>query len=216
MKIITQGFQVLTDIDGPAMLRRIEAAGRTCYKSEDKITDDSAERFVRMITHQRKHHSVLEHESISVRVICDRGISHEIVRHRIAAYSQESTRFCNYGKEKFGIEIAVIEPPGLLPNGVAYNAWVSSVRCAEAAYFSMLEAGVKPQIARSVLPTCLKTELVVTYNLRQWRHFFTMRCARDAHPQVREIAIGLLSQFSASIPVVFEDLAAEYVTATGS
>ena len=110
MNIIEPGFEVLDDLDGRRMLRKIEAAGRICYKSEENITDGSAEIFVRSIL-KNGHESVIEHEKISVRVVCDRGVSHEIVRHRIASYSQESTRYCNYSKEKFGKELTFIKPP---------------------------------------------------------------------------------------------------------
>jgi thymidylate synthase (FAD) len=186
------------------MLRRIERAGRTCYKSEERVTAESAEKFVRMIMFQYKHHSVIEHESVSVRFVCDRGISHEIVRHRIASYSQESTRYCNYSKDKHGSEINVIEPPGMTE--AQREHWVQAMTEAEIYYFTMLEDGAKPQIARSVLPNSLKTELVMTANLREWRHFFHMRCDTPAHPQIRELAIPLLHEFQELIPVIFEDL----------
>lgn len=193
---------------GPEMLQDIERAGRTCYKSEDKITPDSAAKFVAMIIKQG-HHSVLEHCSVSVRFICDRGVSHEIVRHRLASYSQESTRYCNYSKEKFGEEITVIDPRPHLDArtySARFEAWLGAVKVAEHAYFFLLGQGTKPQMARSVLPNSLKTELVMTANLREWRHFFTIRTADTAHPQLVQITRPLLADFRNSIPVVFDDV----------
>jgi len=137
--------------------------------------------------------------------IVDRGISHEIVRHRIASYSQESTRYCNYTQDKFGNEITVIEPYFFLDKP-AYKLWQESCLAAEKAYIQMLESGSSPQEARSVLPTCLKTELAVTFNLREWRHFFTLRCAGPAHPQMRQAAIPLLLLFQQRMPIIFNDI----------
>ena len=206
MKIIKPSFEILNTDNGIERLKRIERAGRTCYKSEDKITNDSALKFVKMIL-ERGHHSVLEHESVSVRIICDRGVSHEIVRHRLVSYSQESTRYCNYAKEKFGSELTFVDPdPYIKYQTPEYAMWVSAMCAAELRYFNLIDLGVAPQMARSVLPNSLKTELVMTCNLREWRHFFKLRTAPDAHPQMREIAIPMLKEFRARIPVVFDDL----------
>ena len=187
------------------LLKKIEKAGRTCYKSEDRITDDSALTFVKTIC-KSGHESVLEHEKVTVRIICDRGVSHEIVRHRIAAYSQESTRYCNYSNSKFGNEITVIEPLFFKDNPERYELWKTAMEQAEATYFSLLKIGASPQEARSVLPNSLKTEIVVTYNLREWKHFFKLRTSPAAHPQMREIACPLLRAFQARIPIVFDDI----------
>ena len=194
------------------MLRRIERIGRVCYKSEDKIEDGSAEKFIRGII-RRGHESVIEHESLTVKFICDRGVTHEIVRHRIASYSQESTRYSNYGKEKFGSQITCID----LATGFQYDldsetdrkkydVWRRAMENAEASYFQMIELGATPQEARSVLPNSLKTELVVTMNLREWRHFFRLRADAAAHPQCREVARMLLERFAGDYPVFFADL----------
>jgi thymidylate synthase (FAD) len=191
--------------DGAELVRTIELAGRTCYKSEDKITDDSAGRFVKMII-KSGHESVIEHSSASVRFVCDRGVTHELVRHRIAAFSQESTRYCNYSKEKFGDEITVIRPLFFKPGGPAYERWEQAMQDAETAYMELLQAGAKPEEARSVLPNSLKTEIVMTANLREWRHVFRLRCARRAHPQIREIMLPLLGEMHERIPAVFDDL----------
>jgi thymidylate synthase (FAD) len=204
MKIVKSSYEIVSLINGYEMLRRIELAGRTCYKSEDKITDDSSQKFVAMVL-KRGHETVIEHESASVRIICDRGISHEIVRHRLASYSQESTRYCNYTKNKFGREITVIDPRPHVDE-VTFEAWRAGVLFAESIYFQMLDAGASPQMARSVLPNSLKTEIVMTANLREWRHFFKMRTPDTAHPQLREITRPMLAEFRSRIPVVFDDV----------
>lgn len=191
-------------MDGERMLKSIERAGRTCYKSEDKITEDSAREFVRMII-KRGHESVLEHEKVTVRIICDRGVSHEIVRHRLASYSQESTRYCNYSADKFGNKVSVIDMTKYLP-GDSFLTWMLAMNAASGAYARLIELGVSPQIARSVLPNALKTEIVVTCNLREWRHIFKLRTSQAAHPQMREIMVPLLAEFKRMIPVVFDDI----------
>ena len=164
MKIINPYTEILTPLDGQAILQHIELCGRVCYKSEDKITDTSAAKFVAGII-KRGHEAVLEHFDITVKFVCDRGVSHEIVRHRMASYCQESTRYCNYSKEGFGGEITVIRP------------------------FYLVEG----------------TE-VMTANLREWRHFFKLRTAPAAHPQMREVAIPLLHQMRSQVPVIFDDI----------
>lgn len=207
MKEVKTSWWFEDDYDGEQILKLLERAGRTCYKSEDKITPDSSRRFVDMITHVKKHESVLEHQSITVHVICDRGISHEIVRHRIGAYSQESTRYCNYCSEKFNEEITVVRPEHLNKKGdYDEQVWRDAMLNAERSYFKLISMGWTPQEARGVLPTELKTEIVITYNLRQWRHFFQMRCSTAAHPQVRVLALSMLKRFKEIIPVVFDDL----------
>jgi len=205
MKIIKPRAEILGTIDGKAMLQHIEQCGRVCYKSEEKITDDSAENFVRGII-QRGHESVLEHEIFSVRFIVDRGVSHELVRHRLASYSQESTRYCNYSGDRFGNEITVIEPCFAKPGTDARYSWERACAYAEKTYFNLLERGCTPQEARSVLTNSLKTEVVMTANLREWRHFFRLRTAPDAHPQMREVTIPLLLRLQDLIPVVFDDV----------
>lgn len=205
MKIIKAGFHILSPVDGQKILKSIEEAGRVCYKSEDKITEDSAEKFVAGII-KRGHEAVLEHESIRVKFIVDRGVSHEIVRHRLAAYCQESTRYCNYSKGQFGEEITVIEPCFWDKDSDLMRDWRSAMRMAENHYLELLHQGASPQEARSVLPNSLKTEVVMTANLREWRHFFKLRTALAAHPQMREVAIALLKEFQKLVPVVFDDI----------
>ena len=196
---------------GIDMLKAIERIGRTCYKSEDKITDDSYETFVSNLI-KRGHLSVIEHCSVTADIICDRGVTHEIVRHRIGSYSQESTRYCNYSADKYGNEITVIDPGtafewGDTPAAMAKRLnWKSACRVAEMRYLKMLELGASPQEARAVLPNSLKTEIWVTYNLREWRHFFQLRCAPAAHPQMQEVARMLLAEMTAYVPIIFDDI----------
>lgn len=208
MKIIEPSYEILDNINdhwGEDILRNIELAARVCYKSEDKMTKDSARTLVANLI-KRGHESALEHEKISVRFICDRGMSHEIVRHRIASYSQESTRYCNYAKGDFGGELTFIKPFFFKDGSEEFEEWRLACLGAEQAYLKLIELGRSPQEARSVLPNSLKTEIVVTMNLREWRHFFFLRSARDAHPQMRELACPLLQDFRCFIPVVFDDV----------
>lgn len=209
MKIIHPSHTFETPIAGEhgrALLQLIERAARTCYKSECKITGDSAGEFVRKIAQVKKHVSVIEHASVTIRFVCDRGVSHEIVRHRIAAYSQESTRYCNYAKDQFGNEITVVEPPFWPVASEPWMQWKLACENAEAHYFALLKHGASPQEARSVLPNSLKTEIVMTANLREWRHVLSLRCAPAAHPQMRQLMIPVLDEFQKHLPELFDDL----------
>ena len=187
MKIIEPKVELINAPDYKTLLTTIEAAGRTCYKSEDKITDGSAEKFVRDII-KRGHEAVIEHGSLTVRFICDRGVSHEIVRHRLAAFCQESTRYCNYSNGKFGGEITVIKPCFFKENSTRYLNWFVACESAETAYNAILEDGGTPQEARDVLPNSLKTELIMTAPLMEWCYFFNLRMSSAAHPQMQEVA----------------------------
>jgi thymidylate synthase (FAD) len=209
VKIIAASHEILSLPEGSCVLQQIEAAGRTCYKSEHKISADSAAAFVAGIL-RSGHHSVIEHVTASVRFICDRGVTHELVRHRLAAYSQESTRYANYSRDRFGSEITVIRPVFWAQNHPAYACWVAAMKEAEARYMALLDLGARPEEARSVLPNSLKTEIVMTANLREWRHVIDLRCGRPAHPQIREIMLPLLAEFKQRIPVVFDDLFEKY------
>ena len=204
MKIIEPSVELINPVPYEVALNTIEIAGRTCYQSEDKMTGDSAEGFIRQII-QRGHESVLEHVCVTARFICDRGVSHEIVRHRIGAYSQESTRYCNYSGDKFGNEITVINPSHV-KGTVLRSMWYGACACAERAYFEMLNSGSSPQEARSVLPNSLKTTIIVTYDLREWRHFLRLRCAPAAHPQMQQVALMARKLLTERYPVFFEDL----------
>lgn len=225
MRIINAGYEIIDPLNGEEILKKIEKVARVCYKSEDKITEDSAEKMVRALI-KSNHTAMLEHFSFSVKFIVDRGVSHEIVRHRVASFAQESTRYCNYGT-KDG-EITVIMPcylkdvdfdfvdtyveDWLDPLGGKESQlkhWIATCRQAEKNYLGMLVAGSTPQEARAVLPTSLKTELVMTANLREWRHFFSLRACGSTgkpHPQMLEVAVPLLKELKTLIPVVFDDL----------
>lgn len=199
MQIIEPKIEVLDELNGQDILRKIELCGRVCYKSEERITCDSAEKFVRDII-KRGHESVLEHVSVSVRIICDRGVSHEIVRHRLCSISQESTRYVTYGGD-----IAFIRPWWLTDeNTDRAMIWKWGVTNAAATYEHLLEQGLAPQAARAVLPNSLKTELIMTANLREWRHFFKLRTAPGAHPDMQIVANMILVKFRQRIPVIFD------------
>ena len=201
MRMVEPSFEILNAPKREEVLRHLELCGRVCYKSEDKMTKESASRFVKFLI-ERGHESPIEHISISVRIICDRGVSHEWVRHRIASYSQESTRYCNYNSEKFGGGIAFIRPY-FADNERLFEIWKAEMESAEKAYMDMLANGAKPEDARSVLPNSLKTEFICTMNLREWRHFFALRCAKAAHPAMREIAVPLQEAFREMLPELF-------------
>ncbi|HOK35075.1 MAG TPA: FAD-dependent thymidylate synthase [Candidatus Pacearchaeota archaeon] len=201
MEIIRPSFVIEDAIDGEKILKNIERYGRTSYKSESKITSDSARKFVSMLI-KNGHESVLEHEKITVRIICDRGVSHEIVRHRIGSYCQESTRYCNYRSRG----VKVIRPFFFNKDAKKLKIWLDAMIASENAYNALIEAGATPEEARTVLPNSLKTEIVVTYSLREWRHFLKLRCSIKAHPQMREIAVPLLREFKRHIPVIFDDI----------
>lgn len=208
MKVIQPQVYIESDISEKDAIMLIERAGRVCYKSENKIKRDSAETFIRGIL-KRGHESVIEHVSVTVRVICDRGVSHEIVRHRIASYSQESTRYCNYADDKFGNEITVIMPcffNDVESDSYMYYVWYNTCKLAEDAYNVLISRGASPQEARSILPNSLKTEMFITMNLREWRHFFRLRCSPAAHPQMRQIANMILNQFKQTFPLFVEDI----------
>ena len=224
MNVIKAGFEILTPVSegGIEELKHIEKIGRVCYKSEGNITEDgeSAKKFVKMLI-SRGHEAMIEHSSLSVKFTVDRGVSHELVRHRVASFAQESTRYVNYSLNKFGSEINVID----IKNGIALDKkmknmssdtilavieeWRSAMNDAEKHYMKMIELGATPQIARSVLPNSTKTEITITANYREWRNFFKLRVPETAHPQMREITIPLLKELKTLLPVIFDDIEEE-------
>lgn len=207
MKIINAGYEILSPINGVSELQHIERIGRVCYKSEDKITEDgeSARRFIKMLI-DRGHEAMIEHSSLSIKFIVDRGVSHELVRHRIASFAQESTRYCNYSKDKFGNEITVIKPCFFEEGTKQYQEWKNAMSYAQDFYITLLENGATAQEARSVLPNSTKTEIIITANFREWRNFFRLRTAEVAHPQMREVTRPLLKDLKQRIPVIFDDI----------
>ena len=224
MNIISANYEILTPISygGIDELKHIERIARVCYKSEGYITEDgeSAKRFIKMLI-DKGHTAMIEHSSLSIKFVVDRGVSHEIVRHRIASFAQESTRYVNYSLDKFGHEINVIDiGEGILldkkmknlDENIIFqivNEWMKAMADAERHYMKMIELGASPQIARSVLPNSTKTELTVTANYREWRNFFELRTPDDAHPQMREVTIPLLKELKTKIPVIFDDIEVE-------
>ncbi len=216
MKLVKPSFEVLnTDRIGVTSLIRIEKAGRTCYKSDSDLSINTAFEFIRRLL-KRGHLSVIEHESFSVRFIIDRGVSHELVRHRLCAFSQESTMYCNYsGGVTFiippwvDVEEGIYDYQTRLKVPEESNIWLFTMRHLENQYLRLLRLDWTPQQARSVLPNSLKTEIVVTANLREWRHIFTLRTAKTAHPQMREVMIPLLHRIQMLIPVIFDDIKVE-------
>lgn len=206
MKIIEPSVELIEDFDAAAIMRKLERAGRVCYKSEGNIKDDSAEKFIRAII-KRGHESVIEHAAISFKIICDRGVTHELVRHRIgASYSQESTRYCDYSAGKFGGELTFIKPCFWSEDDENFKLWRSTMELIEKNYLALRAGGARPEEARSILPNSLKTEIFVTMNLRELRHFIKLRTAKAAHPQMREVALKIYQILAEKLPAVFDDI----------
>lgn len=217
MRLIKSYYKIEHGLNRADILKRLELFGRVCYKSEDRITDESAAKFVRLIS-EKRHLSIFDHAYVSVRFVVNRGFTHELVRHRLAAYSQESTRFCNYSKVKFGGHVTFIIPPFLDVEPGIYDVndyrvwevgtdnglWLDSMLQCENSYHKALERGWSPQEARGLLPIDLKTEIIMTANLTEWKHVFKLRASHAAHPQMREIMIPLLAEFSIELPEIFE------------
>jgi len=223
MKLVKPSFEIITQIDKKELLTRREKTIRVCYKSEDRVEEGSAEKLLKNII-AKGHEAMLEFADVHVLAVCDRGVSHEIVRHRLASYAQESTRYCNYGKDEHmqfiipcWLDIkessyekkTALQDASLLagfPIETGEFHWLYSMWSAEETYTSLLKQGWTPQQARSVLPNSLKTEINMKMNLRAWRNFFKLRVAPAAHPQMRELAQPMLDAFKASIPLVFDDI----------
>lgn len=205
MKIVEPSVELIDDFDAVAIMRKLERAGRVCYKSEGNIKSDSAEKFIRGII-KRGHESVIEHATVSFKIICDRGVTHELVRHRVASYSQESTRFCDYSAGKFGNELTFIKPCFWAEDDENFRLWTETMALVEKNYLAMRAAGARPEEARSILPNSLKTEIFVTMNLRELRHFLRLRTAPAAHPQMRQVALKILNLLVEKLPAVFDDL----------
>jgi len=204
MRIIKPSVEILAMTPSPLQL--IELAYRNCYKSEDKTDPEKTGEFLRKYV-GKKHETPTEHASVTVRFIIDRGVSHELVRHRLASFSQSSTRYCNFSHEKFGKEITVIEPCFFEQGSLAYDIWKTEMLSAESAYFRLLKNGATPEQARSVLPNSLKTDIVMTANIREFRHILKLRCSNASHPQMREVMLPLLDKFNEILPDLFFDIA---------
>lgn len=223
MKLIKPYTEILTPINGEEILKTLEKVARTCYKSEDKITNESAPKLVKALI-ERGHEAMIEFFDITVKFVCDRGVSHELVRHRIASFAQESTRYCNYSQDKFANEIIFIEPlwlqdtchkglehslDGKYSDMFTIEDFIDFLTQAESSYLAALVAGWQPQQARNLLPNALKTEINIKMNLREWRHFFKLRTAKVAHPQMQELTRPLLEKLKSQIPIIFNDITYE-------
>lgn len=208
MRLIKPYYEILKYPD-LIDIRLIEKAGRTCYKSEDKITEDSYKDLSRRLI-QSGHEAVLEHSQITVKFVCDRGISHELVRHRLASFCQESTRYCNYSKDKFDNQLTFIIPCWIYKVSKAeLTNFMFMLEQAEAHYFYLLNYGWSPGQARSILPNALKTEVIMTANVREWRHILKLRTSKKAHEQMRELMIPLLKELQEKVPIMFDDIKVE-------
>lgn len=205
MQIIKASYEILnptTKEEGFEILKQIERAARTCYKSEDRIKEDGSSAVTLVKTlRDRKHDAMIEFGNITVKFIISRGISHEVVRHRIASYGQESTRFVSY---KDGIQ--VIAAKSIIDNAEAFEVWNNCMLVCEESYRKLIDLGIKPEESRDVLPTALKTEIVVSTNIREWRHIFKLRTAKPAHPAMRQIMTPLLNELKELIPILFDDI----------
>ena len=207
MRIVDPSYEILTKRDDALYLKNIERISRVCYKSEDRITEDNSsaiDLISRLIANG--HEAMIEHSQLSVLFTVDRGVSHEMVRHRLASFAQESTRYCNYSSGKFNGELTFIKPCFLEEGTPVYDMWLDAMQFAERSYMDMIRYGCSPQEARTVLPNSLKTEIVVTANYREWKHIFKLRTARAAHPQMREIMIPLYKEVSQVFPFIFEGI----------
>ena len=205
MKIIKPSVEIMSKFSGLEVAKHIELCGRSCYNSCDLITEDSYKSFLKSIL-RKEHESVVEHFSVTVKFTGSRGFSHQLVRHRIASYSQQSMRYCNFSRSKFGSEIKFIKPPKIQRNTQEFVIWQKQVEGAERAYMELIDIRIKAQDARSVLPICTATEVIVSMNLRSWRHYLRLRSDKHTQDEHRILAQDLLDQFKAEIPVIFEDL----------
>ncbi|MBF0209983.1 MAG: FAD-dependent thymidylate synthase [Desulfamplus sp.] len=209
MKIIEPYFEILQMAEADKIYQLLELAARNCYKSEDHIVDGSAQEFLERIV-KSGHESVIEHVSITVRIVCDRGVLAELTRHRIASFSVESTRYANYAKDKFGSEITVIKPFFWQEDSEMYKEWKRAMQMCEESYMNLIKSGAKAQEARSVLPNSLKTDIIITANIREWIHIFNLRCSKASHPQMRQIMLPLLKEFYKRVPVLFGSVYEKY------
>ena len=220
-KWIDSSVSIIDDIDAATILKKLEIALRNCYKSENLIAAGSAEKLIKSAI-ARGHESPLEHCSITYRVICDRGVSHEWVRHRLASYSQESTRYCNYTKDKFNKELTFIYPHWYYD--IDFNKEDTTFeerqvietfeeldamcdKLDEEYYYLIEILEATPDVARAILPNCLKTEIVCTMNIRELRNFFKLRLSPHAHGDIRKLAKALLEKLkNAGLGILFEDI----------
>lgn len=203
MRIVEQSIEVMDTLDGDRIVKKLEKCARKCYKSEEHIKQGSEVLLANLI--KWGHESVLEHESITVDVTTSRSISHQLVRHRLASYSQESQRYCNYSKGKFNEEVTFVRPHRFKKGTANYDQWLESCAVAEGNYFTLLE-DTPPELAREVLPNSAKTEIIITHNIRSWRNFFKQRITSAAQYEIAVLADLILKEFKENIPILFDDI----------
>lgn len=191
--------------DGVQIMKNIERACRTCYRSEGLITEDSYKRLLKNCIN-RRHESVLEHEKITVRMICDIGVYKDLTRHRFGSFSIESTRYCNYGNDKFNNQIKFIKPCNIEENSSGYALWYSTLVTIEEAYKTMSEIRMSPDQMRMILPHSTAAEVTMTANIREWRHILDLRTKKMTHPAIRQLLIPLLLKFKEDMPELFEEI----------
>ena len=201
MIVVEPKIQV-ENYDGIRIMKNIERACRTCYRSEGLITEDSYKKLLKNCIN-RGHESILEHEKITIRMTCDIGVYKDLTRHRFSSFSIESTRYCNYGKDKFDNEIKFIEPCNIEP-GYIYGLWANEMQNIEHTYIHMVEAGCTPDQMRMILPHSTAAEVTMTANIREWRHILELRCSKAAHPAIRQLLIPLLLKFKEDMPELFD------------
>lgn len=225
MKLIKPKVEILDTLIGEQIINRIATVARTCYKSESSSTPSKDEALVKRLI-ESKHEAMLEFVDVTVKFTCDRGVSHELVRHRLASFAQESTRYCNYSKDKFNNELTFIIPSWLDwkeetvhkgdfeksgSESIDSQLFIHNLLNAEETYLRLIKEGWTAEKARMVLPMSIKTEINMKANLREWRHFFKLRCHKTAHPDIRVLALDLLKQMHEQIPIVFDDLYKEFI-----
>lgn len=205
VKIVEPHVEIITPLDGEAILKHLELCARNCYKSEDKITPDSARTMIKKLL-ELGHEAMIEHYNLTVKLTCDIGVYKDLTRHRLVSFAIESTRYCNYSKGKFGNELSVIKPCHIKENTPEYDLWLSTMQTIEKNYNQMAALGCRPDQLRMLLPHSTKADVIMTANLREWRHIFKLRCAPAAHPTVQEVMDMLLVKLRNEIPVIFDDI----------
>lgn len=205
VKIVSPDVEVITPLDGDYILKHLERCARNCYKSEDKITADSAKVMIKKLL-EMGHEAMIEHFSITVKITTDVGAYKDLTRHRHASFAIESTRFCNYSKGKYGNELSLMKPSNMEEGSEIYNIWLKAMNDVEQHYLNMAAHGASADQLRMLLPHSTKADVFMTANIREWRHIFKLRCAPATHPSVREVMLKLLKQFRTNIPVLFDDI----------
>lgn len=208
VKVVPESVEIMTPLDKDAILKHLELCIRNCYKSEDKIEPGSAEKMIKKII-ELKHEAMLEHFAVTVRLLTDIGVYKDLTRHRIASFAIESTRYCNYSKGKFGGELTVMQPPVLQQGTPEYDLWFQTMETIEKNYNALSNMGYKADVCRMMLPHSTAASVIMTANLREWRHIFKLRTAKAAHPTVQSIMKKVLAEFKKHIPLIFDDIAVE-------